>query len=203
MTFLVSRLLSVTILRGEPSAFTLELPPYRRPQFGKVIVRSMLDRTLYVLGRAAVVAAPAGVLIWLMANVTVRGETLLVHSTEFLDPFAQLFGLDGVILMAFILGLPANEIVVPIIIMAYTAQGSLAELQTAEMHLLFLENGWTWITAGSMVLFTLMHFPCSTTMLTIRRETGSWKWAVLSAVIPTLLGLTACFVFANIARLFV
>lgn len=203
MTLFVSRLLSVTILRGEPSAFTLELPPYRRPQFGKVIVRSMLDRTLYVLGRAAVVAAPAGALIWLMANITVGGETLLVHSTDFLDPFAKLFGLDGVILMAFILGLPANEIVVPIIIMAYTAQGSLVELQTAEMHLLFLENGWTWITAGSMVLFTLMHFPCSTTLLTIRRETGSWKWAVLSAVIPTLLGLAVCFVFVNVARLFV
>lgn len=202
MTFVMSKLLSATLLRGEPSAFTLELPPYRRPQFGKVIVRSMLDRTLYVLGRAAAVAAPAGVLIWVMANVSLGGQTLLYHCTAFLDPFAQLLGLDGVILMAFILGLPANEIVVPIIIMAYTAQGSIMELDLAAMQTLFIDNGWTWVTAGSMILFTLMHFPCSTTLLTIRKEAGGWKWAVLSALLPTAVGMTACFFFAQIARLF-
>lgn len=203
MTFLMSRLLSKTLLRGEPSAFTLELPPYRRPQIGKVIVRSMLDRTLFVLGRAAAVAAPAGIIIWLMANLSVDGVTLLTHCTEFLDPFAQLLGLDGVILMAFILGLPANEIVVPIIIMAYTAQGSITELDLASMQQLFIQNGWTWVTAVCVILFSLMHWPCSTTILTVKKETGGWKWAALSAILPTAAGMISCFLFASIARLFI
>lgn len=203
MTFAISRLLSATILKGEPSSFTLELPPYRRPQFGRVIVRSMLDRTLFVLGRAAAVAAPAGVVIWLMANITVDGATLLSHCTAFLDPFARLFGLDGVILMAFILGLPANEIVIPIIIMAYTAQGSITELSSAGIQALFLENGWTWVTAACTIIFSLMHWPCSTTILTVKKESGSMKWAVLSAVIPTLAGLVMCFILNNILSLFV
>ncbi|MGN0687634.1 MAG: ferrous iron transport protein B [Oscillospiraceae bacterium] len=202
MTFFSSKLLSETILSGEPSSYTLELPPYRRPQFGKVIVRSIFDRTLYVLGRAAAVAAPAGVIIWLTANITVGGATLLSHCTAFLDPFAQLLGLDGVILMAFILGLPANEIVVPIIIMAYTAQGSIAELDLAAMKTLLTDNGWTWVTAGCMILFTLMHWPCSTSVLTIKKESGSLKWAALSMIIPTLAGMAACFLFNNIAGLF-
>ncbi len=203
ITFMISRLLSSTILRGEPSAFTLELPPYRRPQIGKVIIRSLLDRTLFVLGRAAAVAAPAGVLIWIMANVTVGDSTILAHCTEFLDPFARLLGLDGVILMAFILGLPANEIVVPVIIMAYMAQGSLTELDIAGMRELFLANGWTWVTAVCVILFSLLHFPCSTTILTVRKEAGGWKWAVLSAVIPTAVGVIVCFVFASVAKLFI
>ncbi len=203
MTFLMSQLLSKTLLRGEPSAFTLELPPYRRPQIGRVIVRSMLDRTLFVLGRAAAVAAPAGIVIWLMANISVDGTTLLTHCTEFLDPFAQLLGLDGVILMAFILGLPANEIVVPIIIMAYTAQGSITELDLASMQQLFIQNGWTWVTAVCVILFSLMHWPCSTTILTVKKETGGWKWAALSAILPTAAGMISCFLFASIARLFI
>lgn len=203
MTFAISRLLSVTVLKGEPSSFTLELPPYRRPQFGKVIVRSMLDRTLFVLGRAAAVAAPAGAVIWLMANVTVDGATLLSHCTAFLDPFAQLFGLDGVILMAFILGLPANEIVIPIIIMAYTSQGTLTELSAAGIQALFTENGWTWVTALCTITFSLMHWPCSTTLLTIKKESGSMKWTLLSAVLPTLAGLLVCFVLNNLLGLFV
>ena len=202
-TFAVSRLLSSTILKGEPSSFTLELPPYRMPQFGRVIVRSMLDRTLFVLGRAAAVAAPAGIVIWLMANITVDGATLLSHCTCFLDPFARLFGLDGVILMAFILGLPANEIVVPIIIMAYSAGSSITELSPAAMQALFVENGWTWVTAACTIVFSLMHWPCSTTLLTIKKESGSMKWAVLSAVIPTLAGLTLCFLLNNVLGLFV
>ncbi|MBQ9947213.1 MAG: ferrous iron transport protein B [Oscillospiraceae bacterium] len=203
MTFAVSKLLSTTILRGQPSAFTLELPPYRRPQFGKVLVRSVLDRTLFVLGRAAAVAAPAGAVIWILANVTVEGATLLTHITGFLDPFAQLFGLDGVILTAFILGLPANEIVLPIIIMSYMAQGSITELSLPQMSALFTENGWTWVTAGSVILFSLMHWPCSTTILTVKKEAGGWRWAVASAVIPTLVGLIVCFLFSNIAGMFV
>lgn len=202
-TFAVSRLLSATVLKGEPSSFTLELPPYRRPQFGKVIVRSMLDRTLFVLGRAAAVAAPAGIIIWLMANVTVDGASLLSHCTGFLDPFARLFGLDGVILMAFILGLPANEIVVPIIIMAYSAGSSITELSPAAMQALFVDNGWTFLTAACAIVFSLMHWPCSTTLMTIKKESGSVKWAVLAAVIPTLAGLALCFILNNVLGLFV
>lgn len=203
MTFAVSRLLSGTLLKGIPSSFTLELPPYRRPQIGKVIVRSVLDRTLFVLGRAAAVAAPAGLVIWLMANLTVNEISLLNHCASFLDPFAKLFGLDGVILIAFILGLPANEIVFPIIIMAYLAQGSILELgNLSELHTLLAANGWNWITAGSTALFSLMHWPCSTTLITIKKETGSIKWTILAFLIPTMTGFAVCFLFANAARLF-
>lgn len=203
MTFAVSRLLSGTLLKGIPSSFTLELPPYRRPQIGKVIVRSVLDRTLFVLGRAAAVAAPAGLVIWLMANLTVNEISLLNHCASVLDPFAKLFGLDGVILIAFILGLPANEIVFPIIIMAYLAQGSILELgNLAELRTLLAANGWTWITAGSTALFSLMYWPCSTTLITIKKETGSLKWTILAFLIPTVTGLAVCFLFANAARLF-
>lgn len=203
MTFLVSKLLSATILRGIPSSFTLEMPPYRRPQIGKVIVRSVFDRTLFVLGRSAAVAAPAGVLIWLLANITVGDVSLLGHCASFLDPFAKQIGLDGVILLAFVLGLPANEIVVPIIIMAYMAQGSILELGSLwQMQTLFAQNGWTWITAVNVILFSLMHWPCSTTLLTIHKETGSWKWTALALAIPTASGISACFCFTQIARLF-
>ncbi len=203
MTFAVTRLLSGTLLKGLPSSFTLELPPYRRPQIGRVVVRSILDRTLFVLGRAAAVAAPAGLVIWLMANVTVGGVSLLGRCAVFLDPFARLLGLDGVILIAFLLGFPANEIVVPIIIMAYLAQGSILELESlAEMKALFVANGWTWVTAVSTVLFSLMHWPCSTTLLTIKKETGSWKWTALAFAIPTAAGVASCFLFASVAKLF-
>lgn len=203
MTFIVSKLLSKTILKGVPSSFTLELPPYRKPQIGKVIVRSIFDRTLFVLGRAIVVAAPAGLLIWIMANVTIGNTSLLNHCAEFLNPFARLFGLDGIILMAFILGLPANEIVIPIIIMAYMAQGSILELESlVELKQLLVDNGWTWITAISTMLFSLMHWPCSTTLLTIQKETGSLKWTALSFIIPTVMGLIVCFAFNCLAKLF-
>lgn len=203
-TFGVSRLLSKTILKGVPSSFTLELPPYRKPQVGKVIVRSICDRTLFVLRRAAAVAAPAGLLIWLMANIQIDSVSILNHCAAFLDPFARLFGLDGVLLMAFILGFPANEIVIPIAIMAYMAQGSLLDLGSASaMRELFVANGWTWVTAVSAMLFSLMHWPCSTTLLTIKKETGSWKWTALSFLIPTVVGLIVCFLFTSVARLFV
>lgn len=202
MTFLISRLLSATLLRGEPSSFTLELPPYRRPQILKVLVRSLLDRSLFVLGRAAAVAAPAGAVIWLMANISIDGVTVLSHFTGFLDPFARLLGMDGVILAAFILGLPANEIVLPIIIMTYMAQGSITELSLPEMRELFLANGWTWVTAASVMLFSLMHWPCSTALLTVRKEAG-WKWTAAAAIIPTLAGMVICFLFSNIAGTFI
>ncbi|BBF43683.1 ferrous iron transport protein B [Lachnospiraceae bacterium KM106-2] len=203
MTFGVTKLLSLTILKGVPSSYTLELPPYRKPQIGKVIVRSIFDRTLFVLGRAVVIAIPAGLIIWILANITVGDMSILNHIAAILDPFARLFGLDGVILIAFILGFPANEIVVPIIIMAYLAQGSIMELDSlVEMKQLFVANGWTWVTAISTMLFSLIHWPCSTTLLTIKKETGSLKWTFLAFVIPTGLGLMICFVFANIAKLF-
>lgn len=204
ITFAVTKLLSETLLKGVPSSFTLELPPYRKPQIGKVIVRSVFDRTLFVLGRAAAVAAPAGLVIWLMANITAGGVSILEHCAAFLDPFARLMGLDGVILLAFILGFPANEIVIPIIIMAYTAQGSILELDSlAQMKDLFVQNGWTWVTAVSVMLFSLNHWPCSTTLLTIKKETGSLKWTALAAAIPTGVGITVCVLFNAVAVLFV
>ncbi len=203
MTFLVSKILSQTILKGVPSSFTLELPPYRRPQIGKVIVRSIFDRTMFVLGRAAVVAAPAGLLIWLLANIRVGDITLLAHCACFLDPFAQQLGMDGVILLAFILGLPANEIVVPIMIMAYLSTGTLTEMNNlATLRQLLVENGWTWATAVSVMLFSLMHWPCSTTCLTIRKETQSIKWTAISFLVPTVKGMAVCFLFHQAVQLF-
>ena len=202
MTFIVSKFLSKTILKGVPSSFTLELPPYRRPQIGKVIIRSIFDRTLFVLGRAVAVAAPAGLVIWLMANIFVGDTTLLALCSGFLDPFARLLGMDGVILLAFILGFPANEIVIPIIIMAYMAKGSILKLDNLSvLKQLLIDNGWTWITAVSVMLFSLMHWPCSTTCLTIRKETQSVKWTVISVLVPTITGIAICFVFASAARL--
>ena len=201
MTFWVSRLLSATVLKGMPSSFTLELPPYRRPQVGQVLLRSVLDRTLFVLGRAVSIAAPAGLLLWCMANLTLGGETLLALCAGALDPFARILGLDGVILLAFILGSPANEIVVPIIIMAYMAQGHLMELELPALGQLLRANGWSWCTALCTMLFSLMHWPCTTTLLTIRKESGSWKWAALAAVAPTLCGMVLCAAVAFLARL--
>ncbi|MGN0271833.1 MAG: ferrous iron transporter B [Lachnospiraceae bacterium] len=202
MTFCMSWLLSKTILKGMPSAFTLELPPYRRPQIGKVIVRSIFDRTLFVLRRAIAVAAPAGILIWILANVTVGDVSLLGHCTAFLDPFAHLLGMDGVILTAFILGFPANEIVMPIMIMAYMAQGSLMEMENlAAMKVLFVSQGWTWVTAVCVMIFSLMHWPCSTTLLSIKKETGSWKWTLLATVLPTGTGMLLCFLISGLAKL--
>ena len=201
-TLACSRLLSATVLKGMPSSFALELPPFRRPRVGQVIVRSMLDRTLFVLGRAVSVAAPAGAVIWLMANVTVGDASLLAHCTGFLDPFARLFGLDGVILMAFILGWPANEIVLPVMLMAYLATGSLVEFDDlSALGQLLSQHGWTWLTACCTMLFSLFHWPCSTTCLTICKETGSVKWTALSVLLPTALGLGLCLCLTAAARL--
>ena len=188
-----SFLLSRTLLKGVPSSFTLELPPYRRPQPGKGSVRSIFDRTLFVLGRAVAVAAPAGLVIWLLANLTVGGESLLMHIAGFLDPLGTLMGLDGIILMAFILGFPANEIVLPIILMAYLQSGVLAPMddKTAILSLLSA-NGWTVKTAVCMAIFSLFHWPCSTTCLTIKKETGSLKWTAVSILLPTGIGVLLC-----------
>ena len=202
MTFVVSSLLSNTLLKGVPSAYALELPPYRRPQVGQVLVRSVLDRTLFVLGRAAAVAAPAGLVIWLCANVTVGGTSLLDWCTGFLDPFGRLIGLDGTILMAFLLGFPANEIVIPIILMSYLSTGTIQDAGNLEaLRELLVANGWTWLTALCTMLFSLFHWPCSTTCLTIARETRSVKWTLLSVAIPAGLGVGLCFLTASAARL--
>ncbi len=193
VTFFSSFLLSKTVLKGVPSSFTLELPPFRKPQILKVIYRSFFDRTLFVLGRAAAVAAPTGALIWLLANVQAGGASLLTHIAGFFDPFARLFGLDGVIFCAFILGLPANEIVLPVAIMAYSKAGVLTEFSSMlEINVLLKSNGWTALTALCVMVFSLLHWPCSTTLLTIQKETGSFKWTLLSFLLPTLLGLLCC-----------
>ena len=194
VTFFSSRLLSRTALRGESSSFVLELPPYRRPQAGRVIVRSIFDRTLFVLGRAIAVAAPAGLVIWLMANWQIDGQSLLTLCAQFLDPFARWFGIDGVILMAFILGFPANEIVFPLIVMSYLQSSVLVESESlTALHNLLCANGWSMWTAAAVALLCLFHWPCSTTCLTIYKETGSTKWTLLSILLPTVIGFSLCF----------
>lgn len=201
-TFFVSRLLSATVLKGMSSSFTLELPPYRRPQIGRVIWRSILDRTLFILGRAAAVAAPAGLVIWILANVSIGDISLLARFSGYLDPIGRLMGMDGVILMAFILGLPANEIVIPIIIMAYTSQGTLIEPgNLSDLHTLLISQGWTWVTALCTMVFFLFHWPCSTTLMTIKKETGSLKWTCLAVLLPTACGVILCMAITAFSRL--
>lgn len=204
MTIFISKILSVTILKGENSSFILELPPYRKPQIGQVIVRSIFDRTLFVLGRAIVVAAPAGLVIWLFANITIGDMSILNYIANFFDPFASLIGLDGYILTAFIFGIPANEIVLPIILMCYMGSGTLVDLEeTATIGQILIQNGWTLLTAINVMIFTLLHFPCTTTLLTIKKETGSLKWSVLGFLIPTICGVIICFITNGIWNIFV
>ncbi|NLL08881.1 MAG: ferrous iron transporter B [Firmicutes bacterium] len=201
-TLLVSRLLTATILRGEPSFFILELPPYRLPRVGTVLVRSFLDRTLAVLWRAVVVAAPAGLLTWVLANVSVQGVTLLSHFSAWLNPLGRAMGLDGMILLAFILGLPANEIVIPILLMGYLSADSLLAVEDlAAMRAVLTANGWTWLTALNFIIFALFHWPCGTTLLTIKKETGSCKWTLLAALLPTALGICLCIFLTIIVKL--
>lgn len=203
ITILASKILSETLLKGIPSSFTLELPPYRVPQVGTVIVRSIFDRTIFVLGRAVVVAAPAGIIIWILANINFGDMSILNHLVNFLEPLARLMGLDGVILTAFLLGLPANETVVPIIIMTYLSKGSLLEIDDINvMRNLLVNNGWTIITAINVILFSLMHWPCGTTLLTIHKETGSIKWTVISFLLPTVFGIVSCICFTSLSKLF-
>mgnify|MGYP002471497682 FL=1 len=193
MTLWASRFLAGTFLKGEPSSFSLELPPYRAPQVGQVLVRSILDRTLFVLGRAVMVAAPAGLLIWIAANVTLGGESILVRLAGFLQPLGALMGLDGFILLAFLLGFPANEIVVPCILMGYLSAGSLTDYAgLAELHGLLTAHGWTAATAVCVLVFTMFHFPCGTTCFTIWKETKSVKWTALAILLPTAVGIALC-----------
>lgn len=192
MSLLASRLLSATVLKGMPSAYTLELPPFRPPQVGRVLVRSLLDRTLHVLWRAAAVAAPCGLLLWILCHVPNETHSLFLAMTRGLDPIGRFFGLDGVTLCAFILGLPANETVLPIAMMGYSADSTLTAGTSAAMGALLTAHGWTGSTALCFILFSMLHWPCSTTLLTIKKETGSWGWTLLAAFLPTLLGLGAC-----------
>ena len=201
VTLAVTKLLSVTLLRGEPSPFVLELPSWRPPRVSQVLLRSLLDRTLSVLGRAAAVAAPAGALLWCLANIQLGEGSLLTHMAAALEPLGRFLGLDGAILLGFILGLPANEIVLPVIIMIYTAGGSLAEIgDTAALGALLAQKGWTAVTAACVMLFSLLHWPCSTALLTIKKETGSLGWTVLGAVLPTAVGIVICALVGMICR---
>ena len=193
MTLVVSKILSKTVLKGLPSSFVLELPPYRKPQIGKILIRSIFDRTLFVLGRSISVAAPAGLVIWLLANIGIDGNSLLTLIANFFDPFAKLMGLDGYILTAFVLGLPANEIVLPIILMCYLKNTSLSSIEdTYSIGQILISNGWNLLTAINVMIFTVLHFPCSTTLITIKKETGSFKWTILSFFIPTMCGIIIC-----------
>ena len=203
-TFLCSALLASWLFKGEPSAFTLELPPYRAPQIWQILVRSLKDRTLFVLGRAAAVAAPAGLLIWILGNVNVGGETVLVMLSGILDPIGTVMGLDGVILLSFILALPANEIVLPIMLMIYTSSGMLSDYSSlAELQTLLLDRGWDMTRGLCALVFMLFHWPCSTTLLTIKRECRSWRMAIWGAVIPTALGVCLCCMINLIVHIFI
>lgn len=202
LTLIISKVLSKTVLKGVPSSFILELPPFRKPQIGKVIIRSLFDRTLFVLGRAISVAAPVGIVIWLFANVTIGYSSILFYIANFLDPFAKLMGIDGYILTAFILGIPANEIVLPIILMSYLSTGSLVDMDnTFTIGEVLKQNGWTLLTGINVMLFTLLHFPCGTTLMTIKKESGSTKWTLLAFVLPTICGIFICMITTGIWNL--
>ncbi|MDD6478327.1 MAG: ferrous iron transport protein B [Oscillospiraceae bacterium] len=202
MTMLATKMLSKTLLKGVPSAFTLELPPYRKPKILEVFVRSVFDRTLFVLGRALTAAIPAGIILWLAANISVGDTTVLRALSDFLDPFAKLIGLDGVILIAFVLGLPANEIVIPIMVMAYTSGSVLTETASiAELKNIFMANGWNEVTAICVLIFFLFHWPCATTLLTVKKETGSFKWSALAFLIPTVTGILLCALVSLLSKI--
>ena len=203
-SLIISKILSKTILKGMPSSFVLELPPYRKPQFGKILIRSIFDRTLFVLGRAISVAAPAGLVIWLFANIGINGESLLTLVANFLDPFAKILGLDGYILTAFIFGIPANEIVLPIILMCYLGGNSLVNMEdNFSIGQILIQNGWNILTAINVMIFTCLHFPCATTLLTIKKETRSLKWTALSFLLPTICGIVICLFTTFVYNIFV
>ena len=203
ITFIISKIFSRTILKGETSSFILELPPYRRPQVIRVIVRSIFDRTLFVLKRAVLVSIPAGFIIWLFANVYIGDLSILKICTNFLDPFGHLIGLDGVILMAFLLGFPANEIVIPIMIMGYMSLGYITDINSGlELKNLFINNGWNITTALCVMMFSLLHFPCMTTLLTIRGETGKNKWMFFSFFVPLIISIIVCLIINLVSLLF-
>lgn len=202
VTFGVSWLLTRTLLRGAPSFSVLELPPFRWPRVVQVLVRSALDRTLFVLARAVKVAAPAGALVWVLANVHVGGLSLVGRLAGWLDPVGRLVGLDGFILVAFILGLPANEIVLPLLLMGYLSAGTMVRPDSlGALGAILAANGWGPATAVCFMLFSLLHWPCATTLLTVRAETKSAFWTAAAALIPTLVAFVVCGAVAGVARL--
>ena len=204
-TFLASWILSRTVLKGEASAFTLELPPYRRPNITRILYTSIIDRTIFVLWRAMQTAAPAGAIIWILANVTVGDSNLARVLADWLNPFGLLLGLDGVIILAYIIAIPANEIVVPTMMMVYMGTGMMVNGPTNNseiFNLLVNGNGWTMLTAVNLMLFALLHNPCATTIMTIYKETKSLKWATLSVVMTLGTAIVVTFLTASIARLF-
>lgn len=212
LSFAVSWSLSRTVLRGEASTFSLELPPYRPPRFWQTVYTSLIDRTLYVLWRAIVFAAPAGAAIWLSANITIGGVSIAEQLINLLNPFGWILGLNGVILLAYVVAIPANEIVVPTILMltvlvtgAHSGAGAgvMFEASDGETLALFQAGGWTLLTAVNLMLFSLLHNPCSTTLYTIYKETGSWKWMIISALLPLGMGFVVTFVVTQIWRLVV
>ena len=204
MTLLVSFILSKTLLKGVPSTFTLELPPYRKPQIGRVLYTSIIDRTIFVLSRAILVAAPAGAITWILANIYIGDLSIISHIANFLQPLGNAIGLDGFILLAFLVGLPANEIVLPVLLMAYLATGTLTDFSSIEsLREILVNNNWTLLTALNTMLFSLLHWPCSTTLWTIKKETGSIKWTILSFIIPTAIAFVVCFITTSIYRLIV
>lgn len=193
LTLIISNLLSKTILKGEKTSFILELPPYRKPQIIKTIIQSIINKIIFVLGRAVLIAAPAGIVIWLLANLSINDVTLLNYIANFLNPFAQVIGLDGYILTAFILGLPANEIVLPIILMSYLSNNQLIRIDDiTSIGEILIQNGWTILTAINTMIICLLHFPCSTTLLTIKKESGKWRWSALAFALPTICGIAIC-----------
>jgi ferrous iron transport protein B len=199
VTFIVSWVLSKTALKGVPTHYTLELPPYRRPKFFDTVVRSSLTKSLAVLNRAIKVAAPAAILTWVIANIYIGDTSILMYIVNFLDPFGKMLGLDGFILMAFLIGLPANEIVMPILLMGYLSTGSLTEVDSlVDLKKIFVEHDWTWLTALNMMLFSLLHFPCGTTLVNIYKETKSKKWTFLSFAIPTVIAIVVTFTVAQV-----
>ena len=204
ITLLISKILSKTILKGKPSSFTLELPPYRKPKILDTLIRSILDRTIFVLGRAIYISIPASILIWLAANISINNISILTYISNLLEPLGNLIGLDGKILLAFIFGLPANEIVIPILLMTYTGTTSLQDYSSLiELKNILIQNNWTIITAISFMIFTICHFPCGTTILTIKKETNSIKWTILSILIPTITGIILCFIISNLLKIFI
>lgn len=203
VTFAVSWVLSKTALKGVPTHYTLELPPYRRPKILDTVLRSSLNKSYSVLRRAVKVAAPAAIMTWVLANITIGDTSVLMHIVNFLDPLGQLIGLDGYIMMAFIIGLPANEIVLPILLMGYLSTGSLTEVDSmVDLKQIFLDQGWTWLTALNMMLFSLLHYPCGTTLVNIYKETKSKKWTFLAFFIPTVIAFGVTFIIAQAVRFF-
>ena len=205
-TLIISGILSRTFLKGEASAFTLELPPYRRPSVMRILYTSLIDRTIFVLWRAIVVAVPAGAVIWLLANISVGGESLAWYCVSVLDPIGHAIGLDGVILLAYVIAIPANEIVVPTILMLYLGNSMMTEefSSVTEWRSLFVDaHGWTLLTAVNLMLFCLLHNPCATTIVTMYKETGSLKWTAVGALMPVGIAFAVTFIMAQVWRMFV